>query len=96
MGRQQSRSGRRQSDRASTREQSHIDDAEPPVYGFNYALMTTPKNGVTDGVLVVCMNYCLADNELGVEGAKEIAKALESNHTLTTLSIEGTDSTAHW
>jgi hypothetical protein len=31
-----------------------------------------------------------ADNELGVEGTKVIAKALESNHTMTTLNLEGT------
>ena len=31
-----------------------------------------------------------ADNELGVEGAKVIAKALESNRTLTTLNLYGT------
>jgi hypothetical protein len=31
-------------------------------------------------------------NELGVEGAKQIANALESNHTLTTLDLDSTDS----
>jgi hypothetical protein len=31
-----------------------------------------------------------AGNELGAEGAKVIAKALESNHTLTTLDLSGT------
>jgi hypothetical protein len=33
-----------------------------------------------------------AANELGVEGAKVIAKALENNRTLTTLDLESTDS----
>jgi hypothetical protein len=33
-----------------------------------------------------------AGNELGVEGAKVIAKALDSNHTLTTLCLQCTDS----
>jgi hypothetical protein len=37
-----------------------------------------------------------SDNELGVEGAEEIAKVLESNHTLTTLNLGGTDSVVHW
>jgi hypothetical protein len=31
-------------------------------------------------------------NNLGIEGAKVIAKALESNPTLTTLDLDGTDS----
>jgi hypothetical protein len=35
-------------------------------------------------------------NELGVEGAKAIAKALESNHTLTTLNLFSTDSIMDW
>jgi len=30
-------------------------------------------------------------NRLGVEGAKLIANALASNHTLTTLNLDGTD-----
>jgi hypothetical protein len=37
-----------------------------------------------------------ADNDLGVEGAKVIAKALEINHTLTTLDLFSTDSIMHW
>jgi hypothetical protein len=37
-----------------------------------------------------------ADNELGVEGAKVIAKALESNHTMTTLNLWSTDSIIDW
>jgi hypothetical protein len=37
-----------------------------------------------------------ADNALGVEGAKVIAKALESNRTLTTLNLQCTDSVMHW
>jgi hypothetical protein len=49
-----------------------------------------PKNGMTDIVLFVCMDYCVADNKLGVEGAKVIAKAPESNYTLTTLDLGGT------
>jgi hypothetical protein len=36
------------------------------------------------------------DNGLGVEGAKLIAKALESNRTLTTLNLGSTDSALHW
>jgi hypothetical protein len=35
-------------------------------------------------------------NGLGVEGAKLIAEALESNHTLTALNLGGTDSIMHW
>jgi hypothetical protein len=35
-------------------------------------------------------------NELGVEGAKVIAKALASNRTLTTLNLQCTDSVMHW
>jgi hypothetical protein len=36
------------------------------------------------------------DNRLGMEGAKVIAKALESNPTLTTLDLRCTDSVMHW
>jgi hypothetical protein len=35
-------------------------------------------------------------NELGVEGANVIARALESNQTLTTLELFSTDSVMHW
>jgi hypothetical protein len=38
----------------------------------------------------------LVENELGVEGAKVIAKGLESNHTLTTLDLGCMDSVIHW
>jgi hypothetical protein len=37
-----------------------------------------------------------ADNNLGVEGTRVIAKALESNCTLTTLNLGRTDSVMHW
>jgi hypothetical protein len=53
MGREQIGSGRRQSDRQGIGEQSHIDDAEPLQYGFNYGLVTTQKNGMTHGVLIL-------------------------------------------
>jgi hypothetical protein len=35
-------------------------------------------------------------NELGMEGAKLIAKSLESNNTLTTLNLHCTESVMHW
>jgi hypothetical protein len=35
--------GGRQTDRQITGEQQHIDDAESPLYGISYALVTTPK-----------------------------------------------------
>jgi hypothetical protein len=37
-----------------------------------------------------------AGNELGVEGVKLIAKALKSNHTVTTLELGGSDSVVRW
>jgi hypothetical protein len=39
----------------------------------------------------ICESLSLG-NELGVEGAKVIAHALESNHTLTMLDLGCTDS----
>jgi hypothetical protein len=47
---------------------------------------------------MVCLFYELlwAVNELGVEGAKLIAKALESNHTLMTLNLSCTDWLYTW
>jgi hypothetical protein len=53
VGRECIGSGWRQSDRQGTGEQSHIDDAGPPEYGFGYALVTTPKGGMTNGVLIL-------------------------------------------
>ena len=72
-------SGSRRRDRQSTGAQSHIDDTELLImYGFKYTLVvTTPKNGMTNGVHILW-----TVNELGVEGAKVIAKALASDRTL--------------
>jgi hypothetical protein len=53
VGREWIGSGRRQSDRQSTGEQSHVDDTGPLMYGFSYALATALKNGLIDGVLVL-------------------------------------------
>ena len=43
---------------------------------------------MTDGVLIYELFW--AGNGVGVDGAKVIAKALESNRTLTTLDLSGT------
>jgi hypothetical protein len=55
MGSEPIGSGRRQSDRQSTGDQSHVEDAGPLQYGFSYALVTTPQNGMTNGVLILCI-----------------------------------------
>jgi hypothetical protein len=60
------------------------------MYGFSYAFVTTPKNGMTDVGSFMFRELLWADNNLGVEGAKQLAKALESNRTLTTLNLLGT------
>jgi hypothetical protein len=50
-------SGRHQCDRQYTEEQARVDDAGPLLYGFGDAfgdaLVTTPKNGMTHGVLIL-------------------------------------------
>jgi hypothetical protein len=49
---------------------------------------------MVDGVLIYELLWTA--NELGVEGAKVIAKTLEGNQTLTTLNLGCTDYVVYW
>jgi hypothetical protein len=53
-------------------------------------------NGMTDGASSLFYDLLSSVNGLGEEGASVIARALESNHTLTTLILWGTDSLYKW